>query len=159
MNAAYVTHGRKYHLDPACPRMLNGEGLHDWEGNDYGGGFFAGSYRREDPDPQYAAARGKLPCLGCVPVSERVYPPLYGQTFGHEPVAEDREFFGETPDNPPVCARCSRWISAWAPVVIGQECDGRVITRDEWIRYEVSVLWPCASAVVLGLVDREEATP
>ena len=26
MNAAYVTHGRKYHLDPACPRMLNGEG-------------------------------------------------------------------------------------------------------------------------------------
>ncbi|MFM9616800.1 hypothetical protein ACKI14_02420 [Streptomyces turgidiscabies] len=145
MTAAYVTHGRKYHLDPACPRMLNGEGLHDWEGDDYGGGFFAGSYRREDPDPQYAAARGKLPCLGCVPTSERVYPPLYGQTFGHEP------WFTCLPDFTKgyACARCrvrARCVTVGSP------------EDDPHFHMETHAIpWPCTSAVVLGLAPREAA--
>ncbi|WP_369167831.1 hypothetical protein AB5J49_08140 [Streptomyces sp. R28] len=73
------------------------------------------------------------------------------ETFGHEPVQDDREFFGEVSDDPPVCARCTRTIRAWLPVVIDQEPSGRVITRDQWIGYEVAVLWPCTSAIVLGI--------
>jgi hypothetical protein len=128
MTTAYVTHGRKYHTDPACPRMIHGEELHDCEGDDYGGWFSAGSYRREDPNPEYAAMRGKLPCLGCVPVEQRVFPPLYGQTFGHKPV----EVWGEQ-----CCAVCRDR---------GIDEDG-----DPWIH---PTIWPCTSAIVLGLEPR-----
>ncbi|GGU52265.1 hypothetical protein [Streptomyces lavendofoliae] len=125
----YITHGRKYHVDPACPRMIHGEELHDCEGDsDWGyGGFTAGSYRREDPSPEFAAMRGKLPCLGCVPPEQRVFPPLYGQTFGHEPFLYD---------GVPICRRC--FI--------------------EHRSFREAVAWPCTSAVVLGLVAREQAT-
>lgn len=123
----YVTHGRKYHMDAQCPRMVYGEYLHDWEGDiDYGGGFTAGSYRREDPSPQYAAMRGKLPCLHCVPADERAFPPLYGQTFGHKPF----EYDGVT-----ICVRCF------------------IQHRS----YRETVPWPCTSAIVLGLVPRPDA--
>jgi hypothetical protein len=142
MTAAYVTHGRKYHLDPACPRMINGEDLHDCEGDDGWGGFTSGTYRREDPSPEYAAARGKLPCLGCVPVGERVYPPLYGQAFGHEP-------WGPY-DGVLICARC--YTTATRCSVDAFEVPHRTRAREV-------VPWPCTSAIVLGLVDREETTP
>lgn len=87
----------------------------------------------------------------CKPTQRRV---PSDETFGHEPVQDDSEFFGEAPDGPPVCARCTRTIRAWLPVVIDQRPDGRVITREQWITYEVAVLWPCASAIVLGLDTR-----
>lgn len=121
----YITHGRKYHVDPACPRMIHGEELHDCEGDpDWGyDGFTAGSYRREDPSPEFAAMRGKLPCLGCVPAKQRVFPPLYGQTFGHEPM----DIYTNRKLRAVECFRCR-------------------------------VPWPCTSAVVLGLVDREQVS-
>jgi hypothetical protein len=140
MTTTFVTHGRKYHVDPACPRMLQGEYLHDWEGDiDYGGGFTAGTYRREDPSPQYAASRGKLPCLHCVPQEQRVFPPLYGQTFGHQPVDE----YAGTPEGSRgvtriVCARCTTW-TRW---------------RDVGLSVGARVSWPCTSAVVLGFEPR-----
>lgn len=140
MSTVYVTHGRKYHTDPACPRMINGENFHDWEGDiDYGGGFTAGTYRREDPSPQYAAMRGKLPCLGCVPAEERVFPPLYGQDFGHEPFEYD---------GVPICARC--YTTEARCSIDAFDAPHRQIVR-------VVVLWPCTSAIILGLVNREEA--
>lgn len=132
----YVTHGRKYHTDANCPLMVNGEYLHDWDGDiDYGGGFTAGSYRRENPSPQFAAMRGKLPCLRCVPADHRVFPPLYGQTFGHKPVIgfTDGRGLGQ------VCARCFT-INPLGPRHFG--------TRKECVR------WPCTSAIVLGLTPR-----
>lgn len=141
MTAAYVTHGRKYHTDPNCPRMINGENFHDWEGDiDYGGGFTAGSYRREDPSAHHAAMRGKLPCLGCVPPAHRVFPPLYGQTFGHEPV----------------------WADRGSCVVAAGACNCPY--HDEYLACDrcrpdgQPVPWPCTSAIVLGLAPREETT-
>lgn len=140
MTTAYVTRGRKYHTDPKCPRMLNGENLWDFEGDiDYGGGWTAGTYRREDPSPQHAAMRGKLPCLHCVPADERVFPPLYRQTFGHHPVIG----FVDGRALNQVCARCYT-VNPRGPRFFG--------TAREPVR------WPCTSAVVLGLVDREGAT-
>ncbi|MGW1039862.1 hypothetical protein [Streptomyces sp. NPDC002547] len=131
MTTTYVTRGRKYHTDPDCPRMLHGEYLHDWEGGEYGGGFTAGSYRREDPTPLYAAMRGKLPCLHCVTAEHRVFPPLYGQTFGHEPIVSftDGRALGR------VCTRCTTHTSTGV-----------------W-----GVRWPCTSAIVLGIAP--EVTP
>ena len=103
-----------------------------------------------------AAMDGKLPCLHCVPQHLRELPDT--EHFGHQPVSNDVDYWGETTDDLPVCARCSRWISAWSPVVIGQEPNGRVITSGEQrVRFEIAVLWPCTSAIVLGLADRTEA--
>ena len=61
--AVYVTHGTKYHLDQACPRMTAGEDL--WDGDSEDWWHISGSYRREVATVQEAAARGKLPCLHC----------------------------------------------------------------------------------------------
>ncbi|MGW5173199.1 hypothetical protein ACWERY_02375 [Streptomyces sp. NPDC004082] len=127
---AHITHGSKYHTDGKCPRLVSGEMLHDWDGDDYGGSFLAGGYRIVS-NIHDAIMRGKLPCLGCVPADLREYPPLYGQTFGHRPV----EVFGEQ-----CCARCrDRGIDEYG---------------DPWIH---PTIWPCTSAVILGLVPRTEA--
>lgn len=86
METVYITHGAKYHVDASCRLMNSGEDLHDYEGDvDYGGGFTSGSYRKTGT-VQDATMRGKLPCLHCVPAEHRAFPPLYGQTFGHEPM-------------------------------------------------------------------------
>lgn len=107
----YTTHGRKYHADAACPLMVGGEML--W-------------------DAGYAAACGKLPCLRCIPAALRVFPPLYGQTFGHEPVFIMGDHF---------CARC------------------RTRDHDEYgDPRSYPTLWPCTSAVVLGLASRTEGS-
>jgi hypothetical protein len=127
---AHITHGTKYHTDTTCPRMIHGEELHDCEGDDYGGWFSAGSYRIAS-NIHDAIMRGKLPCLGCVPANLRAFPPLYGQTFGHQPV----EVWGEQ-----CCATCrDRGVDEHG---------------DPWVH---PTIWPCTSAVVLGLAPRAEA--
>ncbi|MFB6955506.1 hypothetical protein ACFCYB_00360 [Streptomyces sp. NPDC056309] len=144
MSTVYATRGRKYHADPKCPLMINGEYLWDGDGEDWL--HIAGSYRREDPSPQYAAMRGKLPCLHCVPAEHRAFPPLYRQDFGHKPVT------GIAPEGralTSVCARCRTrqvycWLNEWGAPHRGVRT--------------VSVRWPCTSAIVLGLAPREEAT-
>jgi hypothetical protein len=136
--AVIVAHGRKYHVDEACPRLVFAEYLWDFEGDpDTGrGGWTAGSYRRREASPERAAMCGKLPCLYCVPAELRVFPPLYGQTFGHEPVIVPNMFgVDET-----VCQRCTErgfWYSRGAEEP-----------------KPVRTLWPCTSALVLGLVER-----
>jgi hypothetical protein len=156
--AAYVTHGTKYHTDADCPLMVGGEGL--WQNasdaDDYP--WHPGTYRITDRSPEYAAMRGKLPCLHCVPAELRVFPPLYGQTFGHEPVSNDADYWGETVDDPPVCARCRRRVRRWTSYSNGYDERAGVIWEEGWISYEVAVLWPCTSAIVLGLVERPALT-
>lgn len=101
MSTAYVTHGTAYHLDPTCPRLVHGELL--WDSDSDENWWIAGAFRREVSGPDYAAACGKWPCLHCVPADVRAFPPLYGQTFGHEPV--DMWPIGT------MCARC--YVRTW----------------------------------------------
>jgi hypothetical protein len=125
--SAFVTHGTAYHLDEACPGMVHGELL--WDSDSDENWWIAGSFRREVSGPEYAAACGKWPCQRCVPTEQRVFPPLHGQTFGHQPVTETGYYGPEV-----VCARCNM---ARLPML--------------------SAPWPCTSAVVLGLAPRTEA--
>lgn len=119
----YVTRGRKYHLDSTCPLMTAGEDL--WDGDSEGWWHTSGSYRREVDSTRSAAYLGKLPCLHCVPDADRVFPPLFGQTFGHQGAVLDGDVF---------CVRCRNR---------GIDDNG-----DPW---SYPTLWPCTSAVILGL--------
>lgn len=137
MSTVYITRGRKYHTDEKCPLMVGGEMLWDFDSEDWC--HIAGSYRRTAPTAWYAAACGKLPCLGCVPDELRAFPPLHGQTFGHKPVS----FFGGSL----VCARCEQTASqSWI-----DEFD-----TPHYRSWSEPVPWPCTSAIVLGLVERGE---
>lgn len=136
----YVTHGTKYHLDSACPRMTAGEDL--WDGDSEDWWHNSGSFRREVDTVRTAAYLGKLPCLFCTDKATRVFPPLYGQTFGHEPIDE----YQGTPEGDlgvthMACKRCKVWTH-WKSVGF-------------WIGTRVS--WPCTSAVVLGLAEHPSA--
>lgn len=108
MTAAYVTRGRKYHANPDCPRMVGGEGL--WLNNGAADGWprQPGTYRSEEHSSDHAAMRGKMPCLYCIPAEARVFPPLYGQTFGHEPFECD---------GVPICARCFIQHRGWREAI------------------------------------------
>jgi hypothetical protein len=77
-----------------------------------------------------AAMDGKLPCLACVPAHLREMPET--EDFGHVPVA----VFGEQ-----CCAVCRDR---------GIDEDG-----DPWIH---PTIWPCTSALILGLAPRTEAS-
>jgi len=150
--------GRKYHFDKGCKAFEFGQQLNDWDTPDdayLASWNYPSLHALVRMSATKAAMDGKLPCLACVPEHLREMPDT--EDFGHEPVQHDREFFGEMSDDPPVCARCSRTIRGWFPVVIDQELSGRVITQDQYISYEIAVLWPCTSAVVLGLAPRTEA--
>lgn len=130
MSTVYLTRGRKYHTDADCPQMVNGENL--WDSDDDVWSHTSGSFRRKEKSPKDAAACGKLPCLFCVSASQRVFPPLYGKGFGHQPVTGfvDGRALGT------ICARCVRW-TRWS---------------DIGIDVGTPVRWPCTSAKVLGLV-------
>jgi hypothetical protein len=73
------------------------------------------------------------------------------EDFGHQPVSNDVDYWGETNDDPPVCARCKVTIRALTPVIVDVDRYGRRITEEQWVSYEEAVPWPCTSAIVLGL--------
>jgi hypothetical protein len=161
VSAVSITHGRKYHTNPDCPRMTSGEDLHDFEGDsDYGGGFTAGTYRRTDT-ATYAAACGKLPCLYCVPAEQCLFPPLYGNHFGHRPEWADVGSCGlvgcwcPQHEDRLVCARCvvRRYESSWVSCFGADGDEHRVY--GSWLVELKRVPWPCTTAVVLGLAERD----
>lgn len=76
------------------------------------------------------------------------------ETFGHEPFSDETEFFGEIPDDKPVCARCSRTVREWTSYTVGYDERAGVLWEEGWVHYWVRIPWPCTSAVVLGLVPR-----
>jgi hypothetical protein len=152
--------GHRFHETADCPRFLAAQELWRFDPMQWVPGMpqimLSNGHRIEEMTIVTAFGRGKEPCATCYPeLRAALYRGNCEDDFGHEPVSEDREFFGETPDELPVCARCTRIIRGFRPVVIGQEASGRVITRDRWTAYEVAVLWPCTSAIILGLVPRE----
>jgi hypothetical protein len=63
------------------------------------------------------------------------------ETFGHEPFEYD---------GVPICARCYTTVT---------RCSIDAFDNPRPIRIRAAVLWPCTSAVVLGLVPRPAASP
>ncbi len=76
---------------------------------------------------EQAAGTGKTPCARCKP------PLAAASSFGHEPVTNPH--FG------PVCARCLTGVTHY----------DEAYRPSRWVK---PTLWPCTSAVVLGLAPR-----
>jgi len=135
----YTQGGRKYHGTHNCPALESAQSL--WEAVYPSGAPWYGGYavqQRHEQDVYYR--HGKRPCLVCLP--GRGVPFTSAVHFGHKPA--ENIVRGQCLGT--VCIRC------------------RIVHhRDEW---EVDgdifrvtgfslVKWPCTSALVLGLVDRE----
>lgn len=124
---------RKYHFDKGCTAFHSAQLLSDADcGCDT---YCTHRMPRMHGLLRLSAAKAamdwhKLPCLACVPEHLRELPDA--DHFGHEP----EPLYAPGPlgpgDDQLICARCQ----------IGHDI----------------VLWPCTSAVVLGLVAREEVT-
>ncbi|MFF1444189.1 hypothetical protein [Streptomyces sp. NPDC058295] len=125
--------GRKYHFDQQCKAFQTAQELSDLDcGCDT---YCTHRLPRMHPlirmSSTKAAIDGKLPCLTCVPPHLRELDA--SDSFGHEPTTGISLFgLAET-----VCQRCTEW-GVW----YGSADDLR----------PVHILWPCTSAVVLGLV-------
>lgn len=140
--AVYTTAGgTRYHADYWCPALNNGREFWAARAGDYGG---------REPGPLYPLKRRSVlsatqfsytACLVCVPAADALpqLPFVTGETYGHEPVAGEG-WFGEPED---ICARCTELGLYWG---------------DPAHLLPVHVLWPCTSAVVLGLVARRAVT-
>lgn len=125
--------GTRYHKTAKCRALLGGQLMNNefkvfWVARNAGRRL----YRVETLIVTDALGQGKEPCTACFPDTRgSLYRGNCENDFGHEPVWIDGDHF---------CARCrSR----------GQDEHG-----DPW---SYPTLWPCASAVVLGLVTREVA--
>ena len=131
--------GDRYHETPECRALVSAQLLWDWDAPDGGptvapmnGGYAALSTTALD-----ALGAGKTPCAVCFPWSAAALArSSCEEDFGHEPVDE----YAEPGLSRIVCARCMHW-TRWADVGLSAG------TR---------VAWPCTTAVVLGLVDREQ---
>ena len=133
--------GRKYHGDPDCRGLENGQAL--WDGDEPGypiGGPYGGGYAVVVTGEQEAYYRDcKRPCLMCLPGGRAPF--RSSADFGHRPAQHivQGRVLGE------VCVRCRivHWRDVW-------EVDGDVI-RAEALQL---VKWPCTSALVLGVADQ-----
>jgi hypothetical protein len=134
--------GRAYHGDPNCRALESAQAL--WDGDDpdypidgpYNGGYPVVATGEERA--YYTDA--KRPCLVCLP--GRAAPFKSAEDFGHRP--EPLVVQGRTVWH--VCAVCQivHWRDTW-------ELEGDLIK----VAGVSPVQWPCASAIVLGLVERE----
>lgn len=123
--------GARFHWDRRCRALGSGRMLSDADCGCYEfcNHRLPTTHLPRSRDSIDAARAGYTACRVCVPPALAL--PATGQTHGHQPVTETGYYGPEQ-----VCARCDR-IGA-APYL--------------------SALWPCTSAVVLGLVPRPEDT-
>lgn len=130
------TGGRKYHFDQACKAFENAQQLNDWDAPE--DAYLANwAYPKQHAlvrmSNTKAATDGKLPCLACVPAHLRELPEA--EDFAHEPT-KGISLFGLSEV---VCQRCTE-RGVW-------------YGNADHMR-DVHILWPCTSAIVLGLVPR-----
>ena len=133
--------GRKYHFDKGCKAFEFGQQLNDWDTPD--DAYLASwNYPRlhglRRMSATKAAMDGKLPCLACVPRHLREMPEA--DDFGHWPTRGIS--LNSLADD--VCQRCTE--------------PGVFYERGVDELTPVHIIWPCTSAVVLGLAPREEVT-
>lgn len=131
----HSTGGRAFHDSVDCPAFQAGQNLWDldpWD--DYAPTRWTKPIREESRHD--SICRGLNPCRVCLPDDPRPFRTSF--TFGHEPVTSLLDDSGRL-----YCARC---------VLVRR---GRGLrSRRGWRSYH-SVLWPCTSAIVLGLAPRE----
>ncbi len=133
-----TTASRKYHFDQQCKAFHNAQDLNDWDCccGDYCNHRGPVLHSLVRMSSVKAALDGKLPCLRCVPAHLRTMPlPEDDEYFGHEPV-KGISLFGLSET---VCQRCTE-RGVW----YGDANELR----------DVHILWPCTSAIVLGLEPR-----
>lgn len=132
--------GRKYHFDKGCRLFESAQILSDWDCccGDYCTHRSPVTHPLKRMSATKAAMDGKLPCLSCVPPHLRELPEV--ESFGHRPVG----WSGHV-----VCIRCHAGEPRTSDGIDGAPDDRPLPDR--------SVLWPCTSAIVLGLADRAEA--
>lgn len=134
METVYTTNGgHRFHANEACKNLYSGQVL-------YGGWGDLRVHRIEQTTIVEAMGRGREACAVCFPgLRAAWYRGNSENDYGHVPHDEY-----EGSDGPEayrlVCARCIRWVR-WAEVDIS-------------VGYRIS--WPCTSAIVLGLVPREQ---
>lgn len=125
--------GTAFHNTRNCRAREAGQGL--WDTDDWPG------YAIQPMTIPAAMGAGKLPCLVCMPdLGANWFRTPCEDDFGHEP-------FGPY-DGAMVCRRCyvtviREWVDAY--------------DNPRHRRVRDVVLWPCTSAVVLGLVPRPTA--
>jgi hypothetical protein len=122
--------GTRFHFDRACTALANGREFHALRA---GVGALSGLYRLRTRSNLGAALLGFTACRVCVPTALAL--PATGQTYGHEPVL-GIGWFGE---DETICVRCTERGLYWGSADILRP---------------VHVVWPCTSAVVLGLAAR-----
>lgn len=150
----YVTAGgARYHRTVDCRGLEAMQAINEEMGglNWVPGAPYTVCHATEPVPAEQAAKRGKTPCAVCKPPLA-----VAAEDFGHEPVTHEAEFFGETSDDKPVCARCSRTVREWTSYTVGYDERAGVQWENGWVRYRDCIPWPCTSAVVLGLTDSTE---
>jgi hypothetical protein len=127
---------RKYHFDKDCTAFHSAQNLSDLDcGCDtYCTHRMPRMHSLVRMSATKAASDGKLPCLSCVPQHLREFGPA-AEDFGHWPT----KGISLTGLSETVCQRCTEW-GVW----YGDAHDLR----------DVHILWPCTSAIVLGLAPR-----
>ncbi|BCK73952.1 hypothetical protein Srufu_079050 (plasmid) [Streptomyces libani subsp. rufus] len=127
----YVSNGgERYHATEDCHALTLGRLLNNWIDEWVPGCRHMPRMHHPVPvAPSAAATDGKRPCLACFPAGAMPYLPMPAtETYGHEPIEIQGDQF---------CARCrTHYID------------------DDGEPGSYPTLWPCASAVVLGLVPR-----
>lgn len=138
----YSWGGRKYHGTPDCPAWESAQALWDGDDPDYPvDGPYNGGYAMQRAHERYAyLSEGKRPCLVCLPGPAPSFP--VNDDFGHRPA--ERIVQGRVAGL--VCLRCRipHRQDEW-------QIDGDIIRVTGFSL----VKWPCTSALVLGLVDRD----
>jgi hypothetical protein len=142
--AVYTTQGgMRYHADPACYALANGRSTQAYRAGEglygeswYGAQSLDGLYPLVRRSTISAAHRSYTACLRCVPSEQAMQPlPLVTFDYGHEPtIGISENSLADT-----VCQRCTEPGFWWGNV--------------SELR-PVHIVWPCMSAVVLGLVPR-----
>lgn len=137
MSTVYTTAGGvRFHADRWCWALATGREDAAWRAGEESwqdGASRWGLYPLRKVSAVAAIAEGRTACRVCVPPALAL--PATGHTYGHERMT-GIGWFGE-PET--ICGRCTERGLYWG---------------DSGNLRPVHVMWPCTSAVVLGLAPR-----
>ncbi|MFE2019856.1 hypothetical protein ACFW9O_17655 [Streptomyces sp. NPDC059499] len=146
LNTVFATEGgHRYHKTRACFAFNDGQYLWRFDPQQWVPGMpqimLSNGHPWQEMTVTDALGHGKDPCAECYPgLRASPYRGNCEDDFGHEPtIGTTLTGLAET-----VCSRCTE-RGVWFGTVTELR--------------PVHILWPCTSAIVLGLVDRQPALP